>query len=72
MMRRSSGETFTSLELGCIPDCFWLMNTKHMTPSEIDEYLNIKPGLTRRLMAHLWLRDKNNPNRKGIERSFYE
>lgn len=63
---------FTKLELGCIPDCFWLMDSKGMTPSEIDAYLNIPSGLTKRLMSFLWLRDKMHPERKSIEGSFYE
>lgn len=72
MIRRLGNGGFTSLELGCIPDCFWLMDTKRMTPSEIDKYLNIRPGLTRQLISFLWLRDKSHPDRRTIERSFYE
>lgn len=62
---------FTKLELGCIPDCFWLFN-RGMAPSEIDKYLNIKQGLTRRLIVVLWARDKRSPDRRSMDRSFYE
>lgn len=63
---------FTKIELGCLPDCFWLFDNEHMSPSEIDEYLDIPSGLTRRLISFLWLRDKMHPERKSLEGSLYE